>query len=236
MDRRRIKFVQKLSATVKADIIYLYLHEGKSHRKIEEQVSILQPSDGWQAWSVLNYYGFGAESKAKYPKLTRNEIIRYLNKLDEQDFAEFHTGEEKQESYFNSIGFNQSDGKDIFGLIKIRVGQAKLRKMILQQYAGSCALCEVSDPRLLVVSHIKRWTDSSEQERIDLSNSILLYSLHDAMFDKGLISMDDTYEVLYKDEESLKQQKLRTDLKFKRPLKNNPKSSYLKEHRIRFKF
>lgn len=70
-----------------------------------------------------------------------------------------------------------------------RRGQDKIRKVLLETRRR----CEVSDleiPELLRASHIKPWKDSSNAERLDLENVLLLAVNYDAAFDSGLISFN----------------------------------------------
>lgn len=53
-----------------------------------------------------------------------------------------------------------------------------------------CALCGVTDQRVLIGSHIKPWSSSTNEERLDVNNGLLLCPNHDALFDKHLISFD----------------------------------------------
>ncbi|WP_237704111.1 HNH endonuclease [Planococcus donghaensis] len=62
---------------------------------------------------------------------------------------------------------------------------------MLLQRESKCALCGVYNPRLLIVSHIKPWSTSTNDERLDVHNGLLLCSNHDALFDKKLISFTD---------------------------------------------
>jgi 5-methylcytosine-specific restriction protein A len=43
----------------------------------------------------------------------------------------------------------------------------------------------------LIASHIVRWSESNDQERLDDDNGILLSPLFDSLFDKHLISFTD---------------------------------------------
>ncbi|MDD5065657.1 MAG: HNH endonuclease [bacterium] len=72
-------------------------------------------------------------------------------------------------------------------IVKTRVGQTYFRSKLLEKY-GKCQLCEIDDERLLTASHIKAWAKSSNEERTDLNNGLLLCPVHDALFDKYLIS------------------------------------------------
>ena len=50
-------------------------------------------------------------------------------------------------------------------------------------------LCGVSDERFLIASHIKPWSQSNNQERLDVNNGLLFCPNHDALFDKGYFSL-----------------------------------------------
>jgi len=78
--------------------------------------------------------------------------------------------------------------------IKHRKGQEKFRKLLLNKY-NYCALCGI-DAIYTRASHIKPWVASSNQERLDLHNGLLLCPNHDYLFDKGLISFTDLGTIL----------------------------------------
>ena len=73
---------------------------------------------------------------------------------------------------------------------KARVGQGQFRKMLLDAYNGTCPILGISQPDLLVASHIKPWNACTNKERLDRNNGILLSALYDKLFDRGLISFN----------------------------------------------
>lgn len=74
-------------------------------------------------------------------------------------------------------------------MIKGRIGQGKFKERLIDREC-KCALCGVIDPRLLIASHIKPWSASTNEERLDVDNGLLLCPNHDALFDRQLISFD----------------------------------------------
>lgn len=72
---------------------------------------------------------------------------------------------------------------------KARIGHSKLKKMLVEK-KGCCKICGLSDARFLIASHIKPWSQSTNYERLDLNNILLLCPHHDAAFDKGYITFD----------------------------------------------
>jgi len=49
---------------------------------------------------------------------------------------------------------------------------------------------------IIFVFHIVSWKDSSDEERRDVNNGILLSPTYDALFDKHLISFDDSGSII----------------------------------------
>lgn len=81
-------------------------------------------------------------------------------------------------------------------LAKARLGQGRFRADLLNFWRGQCAITDVSNPELLRASHIKAWKDSNDGERLDVFNGILLSVHLDALFDRALITFQDTGEML----------------------------------------
>ncbi|WP_255505018.1 HNH endonuclease signature motif containing protein [Lysinibacillus sphaericus] len=48
---------------------------------------------------------------------------------------------------------------------------------------------------MLRVSHFKPWKDSTNEERLDAFNALLLCCNHDALYDKGYIAFDGTGKI-----------------------------------------
>jgi putative restriction endonuclease len=81
-------------------------------------------------------------------------------------------------------------------LARARVGQGKFRQNLLARFNGKCAVSEVVQPELLRASHIKPWAGSSNVERLDPNNGLLLSAAYDAAFDARLISFADDGSLL----------------------------------------
>jgi len=90
----------------------------------------------------------------------------------------------------NEPGSNELTPTEKDALVKARRGQGKFREAVLS-YWGNCAVSNCSELFLLRASHIKPWKDSTNTERLDRYNGLLLNPNLDAAFDKGLISFAD---------------------------------------------
>ena len=80
-------------------------------------------------------------------------------------------------------------------LICSRVGQGKFRSSLIN-YWKECAVTGYSDVKMTVASHIKPWSVSTNTERLDVYNGLLLIPNIDSAFDLGFISFEETGEII----------------------------------------
>lgn len=81
-------------------------------------------------------------------------------------------------------------------LIQARRGQGKFRANVAA-VEPSCRLTGVSNPALLIASHIKPWgLCESAKERLDGMNGLLLTPDADRLFDRGFVSFESSGTVL----------------------------------------
>lgn len=81
-------------------------------------------------------------------------------------------------------------------LIQARIGQGVFRDALLDHWQSRCCVTDCAIRPVLRASHIKPWRASSNSERIDRFNGLLLVANVDALFDRFLISFSDTGEML----------------------------------------
>src|SRR6266487_316274 len=108
--------------------------------------------------------------------------------------VEWNNAIQEIEDYKNTDAFN-IDETERDAVIKSRVGQGRFRTNLIEMW-GECSVtgCQVID--ILKASHIKPWRFSTNTERLDLYNGLLLLPNLDALFDLGLISFKDSGEIL----------------------------------------
>lgn len=80
-------------------------------------------------------------------------------------------------------------------LTKMRINQSVFRDSLINRYSH-CCLCDINNEDLLIASHIKPWAKSSDNEKLDVNNGLLLCPNHDKLFDKGYISFDNDGNIL----------------------------------------
>lgn len=83
-------------------------------------------------------------------------------------------------------------------VVKVRINQGIFRDKLLQRYS-CCCLCGVSNQRLLIASHIKPWSASEPDEKLDVDNGFLMCPNHDLLFDEGWITFSDEGKIIIAD-------------------------------------
>jgi len=76
-----------------------------------------------------------------------------------------------------------------------RIKQNFFRRAVLSSYRGRCCMSGLSEPRLLIASHIVPWS-KDKANRLNPSNGLCLSAIHDRAFDKGLITLTDDFKIV----------------------------------------
>lgn len=89
---------------------------------------------------------------------------------------------------------------DVYTKVKSRgIQQLLFREALLKAYGHQCAFTGLSFPEALEACHIVPWSESSNAERMDIRNGVLLNSFHHRLFDKGLITFTENYKIWFFD-------------------------------------
>ncbi len=136
-------------------------------------------------WSYLDFVSFCDWLYRKGRRIDGN----FLRQQDEQTGVNQIVQELENENLC---------GKSKEAIIKVRVNQGIFRKKLLQHYK-TCCLCNVSNPKLLIASHIKPWSVCNAQEKVDKNNGFLMCPNHDALFDQGWITFNDDGKIIISD-------------------------------------
>lgn len=84
-------------------------------------------------------------------------------------------------------------------IVRARVGQGAFREALLAHWKRRCCVTGCGVLPVLRASHIKPWRLSTNAERLDRFNGLLLTANIDILFDRGLISFSDAGELLHSD-------------------------------------
>ena len=120
------------------------------------------------------------------------------------------------------------------GLVTSRVGQGYYRRQILDKWDAKCAVTGVDIRALLIASHIVPWSQSNDEEKLDVNNGILLSPNFDALFDRHLISFENDGSILISDKLSQKDREaLGVNESIRIPVSEGM-TPYLARHRLKF--
>ncbi|GHV13140.1 hypothetical protein FACS189491_07570 [Spirochaetia bacterium] len=142
-----------------------------------------------------------------------DEIVSWLKDTTKQrdkyndvtHYGDFKSAVNKYRQFVNSTNVLLIDDIEIINndititekeaLIKARVGQGIFRRELINLWHG-CAVTGVSKTEFLVASHILPWRKSSNDERLNPYNGLLLQPNFDVFFDRGYISFNDNGSII----------------------------------------
>jgi putative restriction endonuclease len=116
-------------------------------------------------------------------------------------------------------------------IVVSRLGQGNFRRNVIRLW-GSCSVTGLQNVGLLRASHIKPWKSSSNPERLNPFNGLLLIPDYDFLFDRGYISFRSNGSVLVSERLSLFARKVfdvKDDLHLRKIFPEN--NEYLEFHR-----
>jgi putative restriction endonuclease len=94
----------------------------------------------------------------------------------------------EQLNYIDLDTLKDVEGKEKERLVIVRVNQSLFRKMVLTNFNNKCCITGITQPELLVASHILPWS-KDKGNRLNPKNGLALNTLHDKAFDCGLITI-----------------------------------------------
>jgi predicted restriction endonuclease len=80
-------------------------------------------------------------------------------------------------------------------IIRARNGQGLFRERV-SKIESRCRITGVENPVHLVASHCKPWRDSTNEERLNGENGLLLTPSIDHLFDRGFIGFEDNGKLI----------------------------------------
>ena len=166
--------------------------------------------------------------------------------LDEEELDEFNTTGSVGGAYMTPFAFDpegearkkkykKPNTTERKGLVTSRVGQGYYRQQVINKWEGKCPLTDIDILSILISSHIVPWSESNDEERLDVDNGILLSPMIDSLFDRHLISFDDDGTLLISSKLSSKNIKKLNLLECPSISLNEGMLKYIKRHRKRFR-
>jgi hypothetical protein len=178
------------------------------------------PSD-----KTIKPYVIGRWDNGKFESYTKSEVEEIK---EEEKFRE--DASEIVDEIEKKLDIQGLKGEERLTVTKIRVNQSIYRRGLLRKYKH-CCLCGVSNKNLLIASHIKPWSESSTEEKLDFNNGLILCPNHDKLFDMGYISFNDEGEIIISKElNDVDKEFMNISSKMKVEL-NNKSREYMSYHR-----
>ncbi len=188
--------------------LYCRIPFGRLHKGNPEIVSLAQNinrTPSAVAMKLVNFASFDPVHQARQITGLKN-----ASRADREIWNEFNANSEQLAFESQQALQNLDDKKTIVGeteielptgetettrLVRTRLVQGFFRDAVLSSYEFKCAICNLDLPELLSASHIIPWSKDVAR-RADPRNGLSLCAIHDRAFDRGLLSLNDSFEVL----------------------------------------
>jgi hypothetical protein len=135
----------------------------------------------------------GTDGEGNFIWILRHELIEALSSV----FPDLKTYQssllQEIEQFKKSSNSLQETTRET--IVQSRIGQGQFRLSLIAYWQG-CSITGCSQVEILRASHIKPWRDSTNAERLNLYNGLLLLPNLDACFDMGFISFSDEGKIL----------------------------------------
>lgn len=231
--------------------LYLKISFGKTHSRNPKIIELANLIDRTPASIVMRLGNFASIDPFHQDrgvgglKNGMNQVQpiwdEFFNNQEELIFLSEKILAEKEntsiEKKYHDILFDLKNlkGEDVFRQVKTRVNQSVFRQIVMTNYENKCAITGIDVPDLLLASHIIPWS-KNEKERLNPENGICLSAFYDKAFDKGLIGINQDYEILISP--TIKKEKLFYQAHFGtiesqkilEPQKYHPNKDFLKYH------
>lgn len=190
--------------------LYCQLPFGRLHRGNPEVIALanlIERSPSAVAMKLVNFASLDPVITASGRK-----GLSGASKLDQAIWDQFHADWEGLVLEVNRIRHSLGDpaavddlqdedplpdysGQTRDQLVQQRIGQTFFRRTVLSSYHDRCCITGLSEPRLLLASHIVPW-GQDKANRLNPRNGLCLSALYDRAFDQGLITLDEDWRVV----------------------------------------
>lgn len=159
--------------------------------------SALDPKEA--ARGVRGLANFSQADKTTWEEFERNWLVASARS---EELWSLYVGDENEnpdgDPFPDTVGEGPAEFEgvtEVERLTKVRLAQRFFRRAILCSYGSRCCISGLSVPDLLTASHILPWAKYPDH-RVSPRNGLCLSKLHDAAFDRGLITFDDDFRLV----------------------------------------
>ena len=163
--------------------------------------------DNMMSYAQLLQNGLNGPIQGPLRLSNKPQLLAYINNVEQncKPISKFfsRTTQQAVQRMFEKV--TRTDRET---LIKQRIGQDVFRNELLIKHGDKCQLCGIEGAGLLTASHIKPWSESNPDERLDTDNGLLLCPNHDRLFDKHIISFTADGDIMIHESLSVANQEL----------------------------
>jgi putative restriction endonuclease len=191
--------------------LYFRIPFGRQHQRAPEVVELARAMDRTPSSIAMKLGNFTAVDPEEQARGVKG--LAGASRADRLTWTEFHAqwetmAAESERLWIDRVGpggaalLPVAAGEPVFQgltestrLVSVRLAQGFFRKAVRAAYGDKCGVTGMSVPEFLIASHIVPWAED-EENRARPVNGILLSSLHDAAFDRHLVSFDEEFRLV----------------------------------------
>lgn len=138
--------------------------------------------------------GFIATNRKLFDK-TLNDIYEYNWEQLNNSFSVFKDGNSIEKIVKQIL--TSDCVREVYTQVKSRgIAQSIFRRALLKAYDNKCAISGITYKECLEAAHIIPWTHADDNQKLDVSNGILLSATLHKLFDAGIIEINEDYTVI----------------------------------------
>ena len=210
--------------------------EFNSKGEVEERIYIRSDDS---AYNFLHSLPLSGTSSLKIVKILENNQTIYEFHLipDLQGYSSiprFSDIENEIKVIEKAINQKEPIRTTIERVVKSRIGQNKFRIEVIKACNGLCPFTKINDVSLMNAGHIKPWSVSNDEEKLDPQNGFLFTLTYDRLFNNGFMSFTDDRKLIVSSMVSKKNLKLLNLVEGSEiaiPLIKGKRKTYLDYHR-----
>ena len=159
-----------------------------------------------------------------------NELLEERRYRLENELAARKEEDKEYQELYDSLKKQGLSETEREAVVKVRIGQGLFREGLYERWQG-CSVTGYQRKEMLIASHIKPWSKSEKDERINTDNGLLLTANLDKAFDRGFITFEDDGKIrISEDLDNPETLGINQDMRLGKRF-NDKNKKYLKYHR-----
>lgn len=108
------------------------------------------------------------------------------------------TSNEDEDAFVETLLKSPDQAFNVYVRVASRgIAQDIFRRAVRKAYGNQCAMCGLTIQAALEAAHIVPWHIAAPEQRIDPRNGILLCAIHHRLFDRGDVTVSESFRVVF---------------------------------------